>query len=61
MSERPGEHRAPVERISSLPRFDFNVLGDEAEALGLSEAGYGLALGLNPQPGFTCFLVLTRR
>ena len=50
----------PIERIGALPGLGLDELGDDADALALSEPGDGGTLRLGSQPG-VLLLLETRR
>ena len=45
-----GELRAAIEGVGALARLDLDMLGDDLKALGVGEAGDGLALRLGDLP-----------
>ena len=53
--ERGGELRATVEGVRALAGLDLGERGGDFEALGGGEAGDRLALGVEPEAGFSLF------
>jgi hypothetical protein len=58
--QRVAQHRTTVEGVGALAGLNLDVLADQLQALGLGEAGDGVAAS-RPRPDLPCRSVETRR
>src|SRR5262245_13702685 len=56
VSESCGELRSPLDRVAAFAGLDLGEGVDDHEAVGLGEAGDGVALRFQPEPGLALLL-----